>query len=108
VSPKLTMLPGSARRTHRIITEARRLGLGNIRIERTNTSPRLAAEFNGEPISVALALMVSDRGDPARGLLQFHQATAHNLVPETVTMSNRQTVARANAHHVHPRPPLRA
>jgi hypothetical protein len=72
VSSKFTRLPGSTRRAHLIIAEARRLGLGNS-IERTNSSPRLAAEFHGEPISVPLALMLADRGDPAHALLQFHQ-----------------------------------
>jgi hypothetical protein len=69
VASKLTTSPGSARRAHLIIAEARRLGLGKIRIERA----RLAAEFNGEPISVPLALMLADRGEPARTLLLFHQ-----------------------------------
>jgi hypothetical protein len=73
VSSKLTGLLGTTRRAHLIIAEARRLGLGNIHIERANTSPRLAAEFNGEPISVPLALMLVGRGDSARARLQFHQ-----------------------------------
>jgi hypothetical protein len=73
VSSKLTTLPGSARRAQLIIAEARRLGLGNIHIERVNSSPRLAAEFNGEPISVSLALMLANRDDSAQALLQFHQ-----------------------------------
>ena len=73
MSSNLTRLPGSKRRAHLIIAEARRLGLGNIHIERVNSSPRLAAEFNGESISVPLALTLVDRGDPARALLQFHQ-----------------------------------
>ena len=59
VTSKLTTFPGSARRAHLIIAEARRLGLGNTRIERANSSPHLAAEFNGVPISVPLALMLA-------------------------------------------------
>jgi hypothetical protein len=69
----LTALANSSRRTHFIIAEARRLGLGNIRIECTNYSPRLAAVFNGELISIPLALMLWDRGDAAQALLQFHR-----------------------------------
>jgi len=61
-------------RTRRIIGEARRLGLRNVQIERSaNSSPRLAAEFNGEPIIVSLALMLADTGDPAQPLHQFHK-----------------------------------
>jgi len=57
-------------RTHRIIGEARRLGLRNVRTERSaNSSPRLAAE----PIIVSLALMLAHTGDPAQPLHQFHK-----------------------------------
>jgi hypothetical protein len=73
VPSNLTALANSNRGTHLIIAEARRLGLGNIRIECTNDSPRLAAELNGEPISILLARMPWDRGDSAQSLLQLHR-----------------------------------
>jgi hypothetical protein len=73
VPSNLTALANSNRRTHLIIAEARRLGLGNIRIECTNYSQRLAAELNGEPISIPLALMLWDRGNSAQVLLQLHR-----------------------------------
>ena len=62
-----------ARIMHRLIAEARRLGLDRVRIQCANSSPRLAAQFNGEPINVPLGLMLSDLGDPALALLQLHQ-----------------------------------
>jgi hypothetical protein len=73
VPSTLRRLPGCTQRAHRIVAEARRLGLINIRIERANSSSRLAAEFNGEPISVPLELMLADRSDPPQALLQFHR-----------------------------------
>lgn len=60
-----------SQRADRIIAEAQRLGLGNIRIESANSSPHLSAVFNGDPISVPLALMLAERG-AAYTLLQFH------------------------------------
>jgi hypothetical protein len=76
-------------RTHRIIGEARCLGLRNVRIERSaSSSPRLAAEFNGEPIFVSLALMLADdveytnsRSRPPVASSRLFSCIAH--VPQT-------------------------
>lgn len=72
MSSNCISLRNRRQRTDRILAEARRLGLGDIRIEGANASPHLSAEFNGDPISVPLALMLTERGDAAYTLLQFH------------------------------------